>query len=106
MEQFMSAVPYVLVGLVIVEVALLLYKFNRAEFDRLALEAFLEIERTMGSSDGQEKMSAAILEIIKRMPIFMQKSISIIASIYGTDLHGITHKMAQGVYNVFKSMHP
>lgn len=106
MEQFMNAVPYVLVGLVIVEAALLLYKYNRSEFDRLVLVVFLEMERRMGSSEGQEKMSAAILEIINRMPIFIRKSLSIIAKISGTDLHGITHKIAQGVYNAFKSMYP
>jgi len=106
MEQFMNAVPYVLVGLVIAEAALLLYKFNRAEFDRLALEAFLAVEKELGSESGQEKMAFAIQKIIESLPLFLRKSLEITASLKKTDLHGLTHELAQKVYEAFKLLHP
>jgi len=106
MEQFMNVAPYVLVGLVIAEAALLLYKFNRAEFDRLALEAFLAVEKELGSESGQEKMAFAIQKIIESLPLFLRKSLEITASLKKTDLHGLTHELAQKVYEAFKLLHP
>lgn len=106
MEQFYQVVPYVLAGLVAIAGALLLYKFNRAEFDRLALQAFLAVEKEMGSAEGQEKMSSAVLKIIGTLPPFVSKALTLVASLMGTDLHGLTHQMAQQAYEAFKALHP
>jgi len=106
MEQFMNVVPYVLVGLIIAEAALLLYKYNRSEFNRLALEAFLYAEQILGSETGQEKMAFAIQKIIESLPLFLRKSLEIAASLKKTDLHGLTHELAQKVYEAFKLLHP
>ena len=106
MEQFMNAVPYVLVGLVIVEATLLLYKYNRAEFNRLVLEAFLAVEKEMGTAEGQEKMAMAIQKVIESWPVFLRNSLEIVASLKKTDLHGLTHELAQKVYEAFKLLHP
>lgn len=106
MEQIMNVVPYVLVGLVIAEAALLLYKYNRAEFNRLALSAFLFAEQELGSESGQEKMAFAIQKIIESLPVFLRKSLEIAASLKKTDLHGLTHELAQKVYEAFKLLHP
>jgi len=106
MEQFYQVVPYILATLVVAEAILLLYKYNRAEFDRIVLEAFLAVEKEVASETGQERMSVAVLKIINTLPPLISKTLSLIAAMMGTDLHGLTHELAQQAYNAFKALHP
>ncbi len=106
MEQFLQVAPYLLVGLGITAVALVLYQYDRATFDKLALQAFLAIEQSMGSAEGQEKMSQAVLKIIDTLPPFLKTTLTIVSSLMQTDLHGLTHRMAQAAYEAFKLLHP
>ena len=106
MDQFMNAVPYLLVGLGVVAVGLILYKYDRVTFDKVALQSFLSVEQEMGSEAGQEKMAQAVLKIIDTLPSFLKTTLTIVASLMKTDLHGLTHKMAQWAYEAFKTLHP
>ena len=106
MEQFLQVAPYLLVGLGITAVALVLYQYDRATFDKLALQAFLAVEKELASESGQERMSEAVLRIINTLPPFLKTTLTLVASLMQTDLHGLTHRMAQAAYEAFKLLHP
>lgn len=102
MEQLLPFVPYALVALVMV----MFYFLERETFNKIALAAFLSAQKELGTESGQERMASAVGKIIDVLPTVLKTLLTTVASLMGTDLHGLTHKLAQGVYDAMVKFGP
>ena len=103
MDTVNQLIPYALVVLV----GILLYFLERDTFNKVALAAFLAVEKELSTAEGQEKMSQAVLKIIETLPLSVKIALNTIATLTGKTLNELTLLLAQKTYDlIFKQLHP
>lgn len=103
MEIVNQVLPYALLVLV----GVLFFFLERDTFNKIALSAFLSVQKELATAEGQEKMSQAVLKIIDTLPAQLKVILNVVATLTGKSLHDLTHLLAQKTYDlIFRDLHP
>lgn len=103
MEIVIQVLPYVLFVLV----GVMLFFLERGTFNKIALAAFLAVEKELSTAEGIDKFARSVELIISTLPAQLKVILNGIAAVTGKSLHELIEILAQKTYDViFRNLHP
>lgn len=103
MDIVNQVLPYVLLVLV----GVMLFFLERDTFNKIALAAFLAVEKELSTAEGRDKFALAVEKILETLPLQLKTILNTIAALTGKSLHELIELLAQKTYDlIFRDLHP
>ena len=103
MDTVNQVLPLALLALV----GVMFFFLERGLFNRIALAAFLAVEKELSTAEGRDKFAVAVEKILDTLPSQLKGALNLIAHFTGKTLHELIELLAQKTYDlIFRDLHP